>query len=125
VLIEKSLTLFTAIPRRQEQKEDKKMTDQTTHNSETMSEDVAQNAGARAAAIDADPNISVEEARNAAAGEGPNASGGPAPSTTESYVPSTSNPNATSIPTANAPDPEAANPETNPNAARKNTPKED
>ncbi|MEA5625984.1 DUF2996 domain-containing protein [Nostoc sp. UHCC 0251] len=41
-----------------------------------------------------------------------------APSVAEEHAPSTDSPEATDIPTANAPDPKAANPETNPNAAK-------
>ncbi|NDJ21090.1 DUF2996 domain-containing protein [Nostoc sp. B(2019)] len=41
-----------------------------------------------------------------------------APSVAEENAPSTDSPEATNLPTANAPDPEAANPETNPNAAK-------
>lgn len=76
-----------------------------------------QTAGARTAAIDADPSISQAEADRGAAGEAPNAAGGPAPSTVEEHVPSMSAPYATDIPSANAPDPTAVNPETNPNSA--------
>lgn len=69
--------------------------------------EVADNAGARAAAINHNPEISLEEGRNAAAGEGPNASGSGAPSDAEDHIPSTSEPYATDIPSANAPDPKA------------------
>ncbi|MBU7583661.1 MAG: DUF2996 domain-containing protein [Nostoc sp. TH1S01] len=41
-----------------------------------------------------------------------------APTVAEANAPSTSEPVATDIPTANAPDPQAANPKTNPNAAK-------
>ncbi len=41
-----------------------------------------------------------------------------APSVAEEHAPSTDSPEATDLPTANAPDPKAANPETNPNAAK-------
>ncbi|ARV57329.1 hypothetical protein BZZ01_00640 [Nostocales cyanobacterium HT-58-2] len=44
-----------------------------------------------------------------------------APSVAEEHAPSTDSPEATDIPTANAPDPKAANPETNPNAATTTT----
>ncbi|WP_017317565.1 DUF2996 domain-containing protein [Mastigocladopsis repens] len=44
-----------------------------------------------------------------------------APSVAEEHAPSTDSPEATDIPTANAPDPKAANPETNPNAAKTTT----
>ncbi|HEY9878589.1 MAG TPA: hypothetical protein V6D29_09050 [Leptolyngbyaceae cyanobacterium] len=87
---------------------------------EALLEEVADNPGARAAAINAHPEIAQIEAQNAAAGEGPNASGSVAASTAEEHVPSTSDPYATDLPTANTPDPKAANPETNPNAAAPN-----
>ncbi|OUL32043.1 DUF2996 domain-containing protein [Nostoc sp. 106C] len=44
-----------------------------------------------------------------------------APSVAEEHAPSTDEPVATDLPTANAPDPKAANPETNPNAAKTTT----
>lgn len=67
-------------------------------------EEVADNPGARTAAIHQHPELMQQEARNAAAGEGPNASGGSgASSTAEDYVPSLSDPEATDLPTANSP----------------------
>ncbi|QIR37792.1 DUF2996 domain-containing protein [Tolypothrix sp. PCC 7910] len=44
-----------------------------------------------------------------------------APSVAEEHAPSTSEPVATDLPTANTPDPKAANPKTNPNAATTTT----
>ncbi len=44
-----------------------------------------------------------------------------APTVAEQNAPSTNEPVATDLPTANAPDPKAANPETNPNAAKTTT----
>lgn len=82
------------------------MADPNNQNKEAMSEEVAQNPGMRAAAIHADPSISLEEARNAAAGEDPNAAGGPVPSTAEDHVPSTSDPNPTNIPSTDHPIPD-------------------
>ena len=41
-----------------------------------------------------------------------------APTVAEEHAPSTDEPVATDLPTANTPDPQAANPETNPNAAK-------
>lgn len=41
-----------------------------------------------------------------------------APSVAEEHAPSTDSPEATDLPTANTPDPKAANPEDNPNAAK-------
>lgn len=70
----------------------------------SLPDEVAQNPGARNAATDADPHITLEEARNAAAGESPNAAGGAVPSTAEDHVPSLSDPNATDLPTSGAPD---------------------
>ncbi|HEY9826541.1 MAG TPA: hypothetical protein V6D19_13945 [Stenomitos sp.] len=64
-------------------------------------------------------NVSDDDASRARAGEKPNASGGSTPSTTEDHIPSTSEPYATDLPSANTPDPNVANPETNPNAALK------
>lgn len=70
----------------------------------SLPDEVAQNPGARNAATDANPHITLEEARNAAAGERPNAAGGAVPSTAEEHVPSLSDPNATDLPTSGAPD---------------------
>ena len=97
------------------------MADQTTDHTDPLPEDVNQNPGARTAAIDSNPEISLEEARNANAGEGPTGSGGQAASTTEAHIPSSSEPFATDIPSANAPEPKAMNPDTNPNAASLNS----
>ncbi|PLZ83374.1 hypothetical protein CEN44_26770 [Fischerella muscicola CCMEE 5323] len=44
-----------------------------------------------------------------------------APTVAEEHAPSTDSPEATDIPTSNAPHPKAANPETNPNAAKTTT----
>ncbi|MBF2029434.1 MAG: hypothetical protein IGS48_22190 [Oscillatoriales cyanobacterium C42_A2020_001] len=74
----------------------------------TQLEDVADNAGARTAAINSNPKISQQEAENAAVGEGPNAAGGTAPSSSEQHVRGTSDPQATDIPTANNPNPEGS-----------------
>lgn len=82
------------------------MAENTHHNDETMSEEVAQNTGLRTAAINSDPSISNEEARNAAAGEAPNASGGTAPSTAEDYVPSRSDPYPSNLPSSDHPLPD-------------------
>lgn len=71
-----------------------------------MPEDIAQNPGMRAAAINSDPTISLEETRNAAAGESPNAAGGVATSSAEDYVPSTSDPAPTDIPSTDHPLPD-------------------
>jgi hypothetical protein len=66
--------------------------------------EVADNPGARTAAIHQNPELMQQEARNAAAGEGPNASGRPgAASDAQDYVPSSSDPEATDLPTANSP----------------------
>lgn len=79
------------------------MTADSSRQSDRSVEDVADNPGARTAAIHQNPEISKEEARNASEGKGPNAAGGGQPSTVEDYVPSSSDPEATDLPTANAP----------------------
>ncbi|ACK72643.1 hypothetical protein PCC7424_4274 [Gloeothece citriformis PCC 7424] len=81
------------------------MAQENKHNQETMSEDVAQNPGARTAETNQNPAITEEEARNAAAGETPNASGSTTPSTAEDHVPSRSDPEATDLPTSYDPQP--------------------
>ncbi|CAD5983215.1 hypothetical protein PCC9214_05139 [Planktothrix tepida] len=74
------------------------MSQNQTENSETLPEEVAQNPGARVAAINRNPTITQEEAKNANEGKGPNGAGGVAPSSAEYYVPSSSNPNPTDLP---------------------------
>lgn len=88
------------------------MADNALDNNGTMSEEVADNPGMRAAAINSDPSISLEEARNAAAGEAPNASGSSASSSVEDYVPSRSDPHPTNIPSTDHPLPDDADDET-------------
>jgi len=84
------------------------MANETSESTKKQLEDVADNAGARTAATNSNPEIALQEAKNAAAGEGPNAAGSTAPSSAEMYVPSTSDPVATSIPSANDPNPEGS-----------------
>lgn len=79
------------------------MANETSDSTQEELKEVADNAGARTAATNSNPEISLEEAKNAAAGEGPNASGSTAPSSAEWHISSTSEPYATNIPTANAP----------------------
>lgn len=86
-----------------------------TYNPETSSGD--ENAGARAAEIDANPEVMAAESENAAAGEAPNAAGGPVPSSAEVHVPSSSDPQATNLPSSDAADPQSLNPKVNPSAA--------
>jgi hypothetical protein len=60
----------------------------------------------------------AEETNHNEAGEvAPSTVDKQAPTVAEEHAPSTDSPEATDIPTSNAPDPKAANPETNPNAA--------
>lgn len=82
------------------------MADSTTNYDETMSEEIAENPGMRAAMLHIDPTISLEEARNANDGEGPNAAGSVADSTAEDYVGSTSDPNPSSLPSTDHPLPD-------------------
>lgn len=93
--------------------EAEKMADDAT---KKQLEEVADNAGARTAATNHNPEISLQEGRNAAAGDGPNAYGSTAPSDAEMHIPSTSEPHATDIPSANAPDPKAVSSDS-PNSA--------
>jgi hypothetical protein len=65
-----------------------------------LEEQDLENSGVRAAEINQNPNISLEEGRNAAEGKGTNAAGGSASSTAEEHVPSTSDPNASDLPSA-------------------------
>ncbi len=60
----------------------------------------------------------AEETNHNEAGVAPSTVDKQAPSVAEEHAPSTNSPEATDIPTANAPDPQAANPEVNPNAAK-------
>jgi hypothetical protein len=84
------------------------MANDSSYKDETMSEEIAENPGMRAAALRANPSLSLEEARNAAAGETPNAAGGPAGSSGEDYVSSISDPNPTNIPSTDHPLPDDA-----------------
>ncbi|WOD40246.1 hypothetical protein [Nodosilinea sp. E11] len=79
------------------------MAEDQSNQSDILTDDVAENPGARTAALHQNPEISKEEARNANAGEGPNAAGGGKSSTAEGHVPSSSDPEASDLPTANAP----------------------
>lgn len=76
------------------------MLEEKSDRSQEKEEDISQNAGARAAQIDSDPSIGLEEARNAAEGKGSNAAGGEAPSTAEEHVPSNSSPQASDLPSS-------------------------
>lgn len=89
----------------------------TSDQFETMPEEIAENPGMRAAAINSDPSIALEEARNASDGEAPNAAGSVAPSTAEDYVPSRSDPRPSNLPSTDHPLSEAADDET-PGAAQ-------
>ncbi|KKD39707.1 MAG: hypothetical protein WAN66_12010 [Limnoraphis robusta] len=80
------------------------MANPKTKHSENLPEEVAQNAGARTAEINANPNVTAEETENARAGEQPSGSGGTAPSTVESHVPSQDSPYPTDLPSGNHPD---------------------
>jgi hypothetical protein len=62
--------------------------------------DPAQSPGAKAAQIAADPSVSLEEAKAAAAGEPENASGSVAPSTAAENTASISDPEASDIPSS-------------------------
>lgn len=84
------------------------MVNDSSHNDEIMSEEIAENPGMRAAAVHADPTLSLEEERNATAGETPNAAGGPAGSSAEDYVSDRSDPNPTNIPSTDHPLPDDA-----------------
>lgn len=64
------------------------------------SEETMQNPGMRTAETNRDPQITLEEGRNAASGESPNAAGSTTPSTAEEHVPSTSSPEASDLPSA-------------------------
>lgn len=65
-----------------------------------QSEDTDQNSGMRAAEINQDPEVSLEEGKNAAEGKAPNAAGSSASSTAEEHVPSNSDPEASDLPSA-------------------------
>lgn len=71
-----------------------------TEDSQSLPEDIAQNAGPRAAEINHNPPVTDEETKNAAAGERPNGAGESAPSTAEDHVPSTSDPEPSDLPSS-------------------------
>ncbi|MBD1848797.1 hypothetical protein [Leptolyngbya sp. FACHB-711] len=62
--------------------------------------DPAESAGAKAAQIAADPTVSLEEAKAAAAGEADNGAGSVAPSTVAENTVSRSDPEASDIPSS-------------------------
>lgn len=62
--------------------------------------------------------MAEEKTHNEAGEQAPSTVDQQAPDVAEENAPATSEAKATDIPTANAPDPSAANPETNPNAAK-------
>lgn len=72
----------------------------TEQSEQEYTKDTEQNTGARMAEVDSDPQRSLEETKNAAAGEGPTGAGGSVPNTVDEHVPSTSDPEATDLPTA-------------------------
>lgn len=81
---------------------------ETSLENETTSQDTEEGEetpGMRLAAINSDPTISLEEARNAAAGEGSNGAGSVS-SSAEDYVPSTSDPYPTNLPSTDHPLPD-------------------
>lgn len=86
------------------------MADEDKRKDDILPEEVAQNPGARAAAIHANPEISLEEARNAAAGEGPNAMGSEGYNPDEDKVPANSEPESADLPTAHMPSPDHTRP---------------
>lgn len=75
---------------------------------EIMPAEIDQNPAMRAAAIRANPSLSLEEGRNATAGEAPNAAGGPDGSLIEDYIPSNSDPNPTNLASSDHPLPDDA-----------------
>jgi hypothetical protein len=75
-----------------------------TNDQSTSEED--QTPGMKAAMINSDPTISLEEARRATAGEESNGAGSTAPSTAEDYVPSNSDPNPSNLPSTDHPMPD-------------------
>lgn len=78
------------------------MADQAADQDKDIKEnfDPAQSPGAKAAQIAADPSISLEEAKAAAAGEPENGAGSVAPSTAAESVRSISDPEASDLPSA-------------------------
>ncbi|PSB08488.1 hypothetical protein C7B61_17715 [filamentous cyanobacterium CCP1] len=82
--------------------EDFDSTDNSTNQSSNEAEQDAneQTPGERLAAINSNPKISLEEARNANEGEAPNAAGSSASSSAEGHVPSSSDPESSDLPTS-------------------------
>ncbi|MGC1307810.1 MAG: hypothetical protein WA885_11310 [Phormidesmis sp.] len=68
-----------------------------------LTDEVAQNPGARMTATHQNPEVTDEEAQNAVEGKSPNAAGEGVPSTVEDYVKGSDNPEATDLPSANIP----------------------
>jgi hypothetical protein len=77
---------------------------QTQHSNHPKKNNVSQaneqSPGMRSAEINANPEIALEEARNANEGKAPNAAGSVADSDAENYVPSSSEDKSSDLPTA-------------------------
>lgn len=71
-----------------------------------LTDEVAQNPGARMAETKNNPGVGQEEAENAVEGKAPNAAGEGVPSTVEDRIPASADPEASDLPTANAPRPD-------------------
>jgi hypothetical protein len=76
------------------------MTNQSDQSNKQATENLDENSGVRSANVNANPQQSLEEARNANEGKGSNASGSVASSTAEEYVPGTDDPEASDLPSA-------------------------
>ena len=77
-----------------------------TRDDTILTDEVAENSGARMTKTKHNPEVSHEEAQNAAAGEGPNAAGEGVPSTVEDHIPSSDSPEPTDLPSGDVPRPE-------------------
>ena len=75
-------------------------TSTTRSSNETEQDTAEQTPGERLAAINSNPKISLEEARNANEGETPNAAGSSASSSAEGHVPSSSDSESSDLPTS-------------------------
>ena len=81
------------------------MSSDSSQDDAILTDEVAQNPGARMSKTKHNLEVSHEEAQNAVAGEAPNAAGEGVPSTVEDHIPSSDEPEATDLPSGDVPRP--------------------
>ncbi len=82
------------------------MSSESSRDDDISTDEVAQNLGVRMSKTKHNPEVSNEEAQNAAAGEAPNAASEGVSSTVEEHIPSSDEPEATDLPSGDVPRPD-------------------